>query len=236
MDTLYASIGIPAGSDTLGSGQIAKLPDIQTRTVIESMLKNFSSIFNEKTLGDELLAIHNAGRYTSGATVNADIAPVAITLMDQVARDTLRTSNDAIIDIINTRLRSGIASPLVIFDRKTILHPKKQVTTLNPDNTVTLSPLHNPYTEEIQNYYFGTPAKNIQNPSQCTIARGFSGETSVFGRSILTEANSAYDIKTLDGHIELLKNDTEELTKLHQSAAYSCFDSASSVAKTQSYW
>jgi hypothetical protein len=37
-------------------------------------------------------------------------------------------------------------------------------------------------------------SEQIANPSQCTIARGYMGDTSQFGRSVLVEANAAFDI------------------------------------------
>lgn len=113
----YTSLGIDPGSDTLGADQIKKLPDIQTREVIQSFLKNFKGIFNEKSLGDELSAVHNAGRYNSGTTVRADLLPISITLMDQIAQSTLRTSNQALATAIDAKLKSTIASRIVIYDQ-----------------------------------------------------------------------------------------------------------------------
>ena len=71
------------------------MPDTQTQIPIQSFLKDFKSIINEKTLGDAMLFVHNAGRYTSGSTVHMDLSPVSMTLMDSVAQSTLRAANDA---------------------------------------------------------------------------------------------------------------------------------------------
>lgn len=37
-------------------------------------------------------------------------------------------------------------------------------------------------------------SEEISSPAQCTIARGYVGDTSQFGRSVLVEANAAFDI------------------------------------------
>jgi hypothetical protein len=117
IEATYTSLGIDPGSDTLGADQIHKLPDIQTKEVIQGFLKNFKGIFNEKSLGDELKVVHNAGRYNSGTTVRADILPISITLMDQIAQSTLRTSNQALASAIDASLRSTIASKILIYDQ-----------------------------------------------------------------------------------------------------------------------
>ncbi len=86
-------------------------------------MKNFKGIFNEKTLGEELLAVHNAGRYTSGATVRADLVPVSISVMDDIARATLKTSNQAMTTAIEGSLNNGIASKIIIFDQNNVTDP-----------------------------------------------------------------------------------------------------------------
>jgi hypothetical protein len=50
LSQLTTSFGIPSGSDTLSDKQIQKIPDIQTREATLAFLKNFQSIFNEKSL------------------------------------------------------------------------------------------------------------------------------------------------------------------------------------------
>lgn len=80
--------------------------------------------------------------------------------MDDIARATLKTSNKALTDAIDTSLKSGIASKIVLFDKNT-------PTVLAANNIET-------HKKEYKNYYFGTPSETIQDPSQCTIARGFA--------------------------------------------------------------
>lgn len=54
-----------AASNTLSPELIKSTPDIQTPTIIKSLLMPFDQIFNTKVLGEELAAVHNAGRYNS---------------------------------------------------------------------------------------------------------------------------------------------------------------------------
>jgi hypothetical protein len=227
ISSLYATLGIPQGSDTLSEEQIKKLPDTQSKDVILWFLKNFKWIFNEKTLWEELLAVHNAGRYNSGSKVGADLLPISISLMDDIARATLKTSNQALVASIDRSLESGIASKIVLFD--------KNIPTFSggvfgqADGMVQ-------HKREYQNYYFWVPSQTISNPSQCTIARGFAWEVSQFGRSVLVEANAAFDISSTQSHIGILKQDTDQLIWLHRNATYSCFNPTTSAAKLNAYW
>lgn len=50
------------------------------------------------------------------------------------------------------------------------------------------------------------------------------------------EANVGYDVNATQSHVELLAADTEELTRLHRNASYSCFDTSSGSPKMTSYW
>jgi hypothetical protein len=80
-------------------------------------LKNFKSVFNDKPLGEELLGIHNAGRYTNGSTTRSDLLPISITLMDDVARSTLYETNTALENKIDKLLiDEKYAKRIPIFD------------------------------------------------------------------------------------------------------------------------
>lgn len=61
------------GSGALTEDTVNSIPDIQTKTIIESLLPEFHGIINKNTLSNELLYVHNAGRYSSGTTVRADL-------------------------------------------------------------------------------------------------------------------------------------------------------------------
>ena len=209
---LLASLGIDGGSDTLTEDAIKDTPDIQTRTHINTLLKKFNGIFNNKVLGDELHDVYNAGRYTSGATVRADIGPVSMTLMDEVANNILKTANDALEKSIDQGLRDMRAvRKIPIFESVNSGFGFGQ--RLN-------------YT----NYFFGNEAVHITSPEMCTIARGSTGTVTPFGRDILTEANVAFDINTAKPHVDMLSADTEIFARYDMT----CFDNG--VARTNSYW
>ena len=52
-----------------------------------------------------------------------------------------------------------------------------------------------------------------------------------YGRSVLVEANTAFDIGSTQGHVDILKKDTETLVALQRNQGYSCFVPGSSTAK-----
>lgn len=223
-----ASLGINGGSDTLDAESIAKMPDIQTVQPIRSLTKRFFEIINTKTLGDEQLYVHNAGRYTSGSTVRVDQGSVLTTLTDELAARTLKEANDALEASITDTIQTKYASNIIIFDRATVT----SIGNPSPDpNDHTGS-----YTQEYKNYYFGTEAASIKQVDQCSIARGTVGDQAEFGKSILVEANVGYNVNATQAHAELLKKDTEELVNLHRNANYACFDTNSNVPKITSYW
>ena len=113
--------GIDPGKDTLEGGAIANLPDIQTKTPILSILKDFSDIINDKTLSDAFAFVHNAGRYNTGSTVRADLAPVSVTVRDTMARTTLLEINNAIMESFDkTLIEKKIPRKIAIFDTITV--------------------------------------------------------------------------------------------------------------------
>ena len=153
------------------------MPDIQTATPIQSFLKNFKSIINEKTLGDALLFVHNAGRYTDGTNVRADIAPITMTIMDTVAQSTIKEANTALIQSIDKALLDGkMVKKIPIFDNRQTSYSvpiQSSIGTLN----------------NINNYFFGQKSTSIKDASMCTLARGSTGSISPFGQGVLVEAN-----------------------------------------------
>lgn len=229
-----ASFGIDQWQDGLTDEMILKMPDIQTQVPIQSFLKNFKSIINEKTLWDAMLYVHNAWRYTSGSTVRADLSPVTMTLMDEVARSTLREANDAMQDAIDSVLNeNGYAKRIPIFDR---IETSSGVPLTWPDP---LSSPTQPITEWpkiYNNYFFGSMSTWVTSPEQCSIARWSNVATSQFGKDVLVEANVGYDVMATPGHANLLKDDTEELVEIYKSGKYSCFDTKTGKTKLASYW
>ncbi len=142
--------------------------------------------------------------------------------MDEIAKNILKTSNQAIASSIDTALKSGIASRIVIFDKTNTSYSGASQTHFGGTTS---------FKKESRNYYFGTPSLAITDPAQCTIARGYSGDVSQYGRSVLVEANTAFDIGSTQGHVAILKKDTEILIALHHNQTYSCFDPGTATAK-----
>ena len=101
----------------MDQGTIDTIPDIQTARPIVALVKKFYETINKKTLSDEQLFVHNAGRYNSGSSVRIDQATVQGTLMDEVALSTLKEGNAAMENAIDTQLTStNYAHKLYIFD------------------------------------------------------------------------------------------------------------------------
>ena len=140
------------------------MPDIQTVQPIRSFTKRFFEIINSKTLSDQQLYVHNAGRYTSGSTVRVDQGSLLVTMTDEFAARTLKEANDALEASITDIVRSKHAANLIVFDRSTLRSVGNP--SVNPgDHTGS-------YTQEFRNYFFGREASSVTSADQCTIARG----------------------------------------------------------------
>ena len=97
---------------------IDTIPDIQTARPIAALVKKFYETINKKTLSDEQLFVHNAGRYNSGSSVRIDQATVQGTLMDEVALSTLKEANAAMENAIDTQIvNANYARKMYIFDK-----------------------------------------------------------------------------------------------------------------------
>ncbi len=93
------------------------MQDIHTKTPILSILKDFQSIINKNTLSDALTHVHNAGRYNNETNVRVDIAPLQMTIMDEIARTTLKQANIGIMENIDKGIQDGdMAKKIPIFD------------------------------------------------------------------------------------------------------------------------
>ncbi len=136
-----------------------------------------------------------------------------MTIMDEIARSTLKSANDALMESIDKGIRDGnMAKKIPIFD------------------SVTSSGI------TYDNYFFGKKSATITKPEQCTLARGSNIVTTQFGKDELVEANAAYDYSLTQAHVDKLKIDTEQLVNLHKSSAYACFNPTTGVPKIASYW
>lgn len=75
---------------------LAKVPDIATKDIIEKSVKQFFEVFNTKYMGDILRYIHNTGRYGDANNVRADSVPVMISKKDLLMRTTLKDVNTSL--------------------------------------------------------------------------------------------------------------------------------------------
>lgn len=113
----------------LSDDSLKNVPDIQTVNHINELVKPFNKIFNKKVLGDELKAVHNAGRYNTGTTVRADMGVFSVSIMDKIAQDTVRATNNMLEKAIEEDLkRKNIIRPIVIFDGYNIQRNKETTT------------------------------------------------------------------------------------------------------------
>ncbi len=239
-----------SGQSVLSDESFKNVPDIQTINHINEFLKPFNKIFNKKVLWDELKAIYNAGRYTSGTTVRADIGSFTVTVMDKVAQDTLRATNNALENSIEQAIKdANIIRPVMILDSYDYQRNKKwdEPSSYTPNFPVPNTPLSlgdvldkepNKHKYVYENYYFGELAKNIDTATGCTIARGwYSGQVLEFGKEILVEANSAFNVHDAKPQLALLQADNEELRE-KTGRRISCYRTwqGQMPVKIQSYW
>lgn len=176
-------------SDTLSDDLIKNTPDVQTAPILRGITKEFHQIFNKKVLGEELAAVHNAGRYNRSGNVNADLVPVMVSLADEEARQVLHKANETLKENFEKYLREqNVARKIAILDSMTAHY--------GDGSSI-------PYA----NYFFGTKGKDIQNASQCMIMRGSAVDTPDFGRGILVEANSTFDVNSTEAHMLVLQQD-----------------------------
>jgi hypothetical protein len=111
-----AELGITGnGGDGFDEDTIKDMQDIHTKIPIQSIIKDFQSIINKNTLSEALANIYNAGRYNSGTSIRADIAPLQMTVMDELARNTLKEANSAVMKKIDQSIQSsGFARSIAI--------------------------------------------------------------------------------------------------------------------------
>lgn len=128
-----SKLGFGTGSDSFDEATLKNIPDIQTVRPIMTFLKRFYETINKKTLSDQQLFVHNAGRYNSGATVRLDQASTRATLTDELAINTIKAGNDALEKAIDDQIQSkNYTQKIVIFDKVSTLQSRK----VNPDGSI----------------------------------------------------------------------------------------------------
>lgn len=215
VDDYLSELGITGSADGLDQDTIKDMPDIHTKVPIQAIIKDFQSIINKNTLSEALANIYNAWRYNSGTYIRADLAPLQMTVMDELARTTLKEANNALMLKIDQSIQSsGFARKIPLSESVVALWTWATYDT----------------------YFFGRKSSTITEAAQCSIARWSNTLVSQFWKDVLVEANIAYDITKTEWHADKLRKDTEELVNLHKSNAYVCFDTNTWVPKTQNYW
>lgn len=136
---------------------LANVPDITTKDIIEKAAKQFFEIFNAKYMGDILRYIHNAGRYGDATNVRVDSTPVVIAKKDILMRQTLKDTNTVLESAIDQLVRGTLSNPLRVF---TAYEYTTKYRTSSPPTYL------------YKNYFFGQKAEDVTKSEQCTIVRG----------------------------------------------------------------
>ncbi|MDD2745687.1 MAG: VCBS repeat-containing protein, partial [Candidatus Gracilibacteria bacterium] len=188
-------------------------PDVQTRTAITKVTKQFFEIFNEKYLGDILKYIYNTGRYGDGTNTRADIAPVLISKRDEFMKRVIKDTNTVLEDSIDQLVKNGLSRDIAIPTSVKVTKTDNRYTStsqaedpLNPfaprangrskTNTATDNdpPIY-------YNYYFGKAASTITSARECSIVRG---------STLPVEANRGYNILNVEPDLKKLTPYTAE--------------------------
>jgi len=166
--------------------------DILTRYITDNSTKKLLEVFNGSTLWEMRKQVYNAGRYNENAsTVNMDMPPFLISVLDQVSSEVIKNVNTAletqITDLVTNGLSRNIAIPLEIIEISSYdedwpsLVGWQELTCWSVDT----------------GFIYGTPVKDITNAAQCSI---FRGDTNW---GTLVESNRAYNINYAENDAQL---------------------------------
>ncbi|MBP9779728.1 hypothetical protein KBD33_03855 [Candidatus Gracilibacteria bacterium] len=235
LNTLVQSKGKDPHGSSFSPEVIASMPDIQTKVPIQTLLKDFQSIINKKTLSDAYANIHNAGRYNSGPDVRADIGPIRMTILDEIARTTLKEANDAMMPKVEDDIRAvqqnynplripGWADPAGYFILSRYEIERYDYLAKNPcdDNQYITD------TKKYTNYRFGKTISESNDPESCSIARGGAfpaSQPGMYGKDVTVEANKAYDVNSVNIDINTLSSqDSRKANKNDQPGGVQCLE------------
>jgi hypothetical protein len=208
--------------DSLGLGstpvadEFANTPDIQTKTMIIAILKKFHDLINKQALWDIRGFVRNAGRYNSGSEVRIDQPAINISLMDYSAMNTIRKINDKFEKHID-EVEVGLAGPGAIG----AMPPHAGTTIRSPKDGVIRT---------YESYIFGQRMLDVDEISQCNIARGSDYTAGPYKQGILVEANKAFDVRSTQGSMENFKRDGEKQIDCAPK------DDEQSSYETDTYW
>ena len=134
-----------------GIPDTSKVPDVQTRHIIENVTKKYIEIFSKWTMWDFRKNVYNAWRYNLESwDVNVDMIPYLITVLDTV--------NDEITKDVNTEVEKQIDDVVKKWLSRNIALP----TIINNNNTCS---------DTYQNYLYWKKAEDITSAVECSIYR-----------------------------------------------------------------
>ncbi len=231
--------------------QMNNVPDIKSKEIIQNLAKPFHEIINSQTIGTELKNVHNAGRYTSGTTVRADIVPLMVTKQDEIMNRILKDANGVLESFTdNLVVTWGLSRKIPVltqiqFDRQEFTHWLYGYQPMDPP-FVELKTTANYQWNNIanyqgyyigadhtgsyiyKNYFFWKEGSDIVSTTGCTILRWSSR---------LVEANRAYNTLLALSDVTLLQDDTQALAWVN-GIRDACFQPNSNGAdiRTMTYW
>ena len=173
------------------SDAVDQVFDIQTRSAIEWLKKNFIDIFSNWVLWELRKDVFNAWRYNFWQDVNVDFIPYIISNVDIVTDQLLKNYNDKIEKEINQKVETlsrKIAVPVAYSDSWTCISSRSYW----DDDWVTWA-----YNYTYRNYFYWTYADDITKAEQCSIFR--------WSKQIV-EANKAYDINKIQNDVSRIQN------------------------------
>ncbi|MDD2870584.1 MAG: VCBS repeat-containing protein [Candidatus Gracilibacteria bacterium] len=162
----------------------SRVPDIQTRYIVENVTKKFIEIFAKGTIGEFRKDVNNAGRYNkTGGDINVDMIPYIVTVLDLVNDEITKDVNTEVEKQIDDIVKNG-------FSRKIAL----------PTRVIDGNGCGTTY----QNYLYGTKAEDISSATQCSIYRG-----SNLNGGTLVEANRGTNINLSKPDNDILYNEPD---------------------------
>lgn len=202
---------------------LSTIPDIQTRSVVENVSKKLIQMFSDWTIGDFRKDVHNAWRYNgSGTSINMDMVPYIITLLDwvndKVLKQWITDLEDKIDNVVKTKLQKDLYLPYRIneyFNSSPCIY---WTGTVIDCNYVPLS--HKDYFDRYDNLLYWKQIKDITKAEDCSIFRW-----STYGTWNLVAANRWYDYTKIQW----------DVTKL-QAESTSCLEWITTWSSLKWYW
>lgn len=162
----------------------SRVPDIQTRYIVENVTKKFIEIFAKWTIWEFRKDVNNAWRYNkTGWDINVDMIPYIVTVLDLV--------NDEITKDVNTEVEKQIDDIVKNWFSRKIALPTRVIDGNWCGTTY-------------QNYLYWTKAEDISSATQCSIYRG-----SNLNWGTLVEANRWTNINLSKPDNDILYNEPD---------------------------